>query len=189
MTSLPDAKVFSQTLADYAEHYPYVIYDEIRECQLRREVSDFPVVQIYLKQPFKLNWHPAEFLTFEGAEFAEATTQLLRGRPATASERLQFQDDGLPWTRMSFLLQLDQENRQEGSPVRVRNLYWCRRIWRTQQFFARKRLEFLAHLSWRLFRKRSLWLVHASLGETSMRQLVHMSLIPIEALSAKSDRG
>lgn len=185
MSKLPNAKAFAQTIADYAEHYPYVIYAEVRESQLRSEASEFPIVQIYLKQPFKLNWHLAEFLSFEGAEFAEATAQLLRGRAATVSERLHFQADSLPWTRIAFILQLDQENRQEGSHVRVRNLGWSRRIWRAQQYFARRRLELPAQLAWRLFRKRSLWLVYASLGETSMRQLLHMSLLSIDALSIK----
>ena len=185
MTNLPNATTFSQIVAAYAEHYPYVIYSEVRENQLPREASDFPIVQIYLKQPFKLNWHAAELLSFEGAEFAEATSQLLRGRAATASERLHFQADSLPWTRIAYILQLDQENRKEGSHVRVRNLDWSRRLWRAQQYFARRRFELLAQLSWRLFRKRSLWLVHASLGETSMRQLMHMSLLSIDALSVK----
>jgi len=187
MNNLPNTKAFSQVLADYAEHYPYVIYAEVRESQLRRAASEFPIVQIYLKQPFKLNWHAEEFLSFEGAEFAEAAAQLLRGRAATASERLHFQADSLPWTRIAFLLQLDHENRNEGSYVRVRNLAWSRYLWRAQQYFARRRLQLLAQLSWRLFRKRSLWLVHASLGETSMRQLMHMSLLSIDALSVKLD--
>ncbi len=172
-------------VADYASHYPYVIYADIKETRLASEASEFPIVQFYLKQPYKLDWSVVEFLTFEGAEFAEATAQLLRGRAATASERLLLENDGLPWTRMAFLLQLDQDNRNQGIPIRVRNLEWCRRIWRLQQFFARRRLEPLSHLTWRLFRKRSLWLVHGHLGETSMRQLVHMSLVSNGSVSSK----
>jgi len=189
-TKLPDAKVFSQIVAGYAKLYPYAIYSEISESHLPRKPSDFPLVQIYLRQPFKLYWHAVELLTFEGAEFAEATTQLLRGRAASTSERLQLQDDSLPWTRIAFILQIDQENRNEGSPVRVKNLNLCRYIWRAEQFFARRRLEPLAHISWRLFRKRSLWIVYGNLGETSLRQLMHiMTLATVDAFSCKSDRG
>jgi hypothetical protein len=187
-SKLPDAKVFSQLVAEYAKLYPYVIYSEIREGHIPRKPSDFPLVQFYLRQPFKMYWHAVELLAFEGSEFAEAMTQLLRGRASSASERLQFQDDSLPWTRIAFILQLDQDNRNESSPVRVMNLNLCRCIWRAERFFARRGLESLAHISWRLFRKRSLWIVYASLGEISLRQLMHILILAtVDSFSGKLD--
>jgi hypothetical protein len=176
----PKSDEFVDVVANFAQSFPYIIFSNVREVRLPvGSLVDSPL-SAYQILPQKFLWSIAEFLAFEGSDFAEAVTAALRGRAATESERLRFASEQRPGARLAFVLEMDHANRKGGSPIRVHGIERQRGIWRTERFFKRTGLRPLQRITGSLFRRDARRLQRKQMPQIALIQLVRLAIEHID---------
>lgn len=135
----PDAFQFDRALKAYASYYPYAagVFGALGP-NARTLLASQSNLHRFVGT--KRDLHFGELLPFEGAEFAIAAAWAICGRSATAEECLRMDLDQGALNRLTFALELDQQNRKSNAMTRLHGLKLGRRLWRTERFFRRKGL-------------------------------------------------
>ncbi|MBK8455891.1 MAG: class I SAM-dependent methyltransferase [Phyllobacteriaceae bacterium] len=165
----------SATLAEYAKRFKYSAAPGVSEHPYLESSAGEPISEMHALLPRKANWSIAELLAFEGAEFADAAAWALAGRPATADERLSVGDGNRAGAKVEFVVALDHANRKARNSIRVLDLGFGRRMWRTARFFERSGWSAAARITKSLFRNHARRLVERNVAVTA--QIQHLQLL------------
>jgi len=153
MTSqLASSGDFNSIVANGAREFPYVACPDLWETDNLELSGTFYAISMHRRLALNLDWQAVDLLAFEGAEFAEAATQFLRGRASTPAEQARFAAERRPGAKLSFALDLDRLNRNDGSPVRLSGAGAARACWRLGRFFRKAGATPLRNLFQALFR-------------------------------------
>jgi len=180
----PNRNQVLATLTEYAKHFRYDVAPGLREAPYLETSGGEPLSAMHGRLPQKSNWSISELLAFEGADFPDAVSWALAGRPATAEERSTVGRDNGAATRVGFVVALDHANRKARNGIRVLDLGSAARVWRTARFFRRSGWTGPARIFEAMFRNRARTLVERNLAATAQIQHIQL-LIQAALLDAK----
>ncbi len=159
-----------------ARDHPYLLYTDVEE------VSALPRIELPDKKsklrflPQKSFWHVSEFFVFEGDEFADGATLALRNRLATQEEKQRLQRDSRAPHKLWVVFELDRQNRNEGSGVRVYGAPLARFLWSVSSTLFEKKCAPLAKPFRSYFRKSANRIYLRSQEKVTLYRLIYSCL-------------